>query len=60
MKSEQELKPNRILEAGAEAEATEGCFTGLLHMTDADCFLIESRITGAGIAEPTVGCALPH
>jgi hypothetical protein len=54
-KSGQELKQGKNLEAGADAEAMEGCFMACLA-----CFLIEPRTIGPGMEPPTVGWALPH
>jgi hypothetical protein len=60
-KSGQELKQDRVLEAGAEAEAMEGrCFTDLLPLACSACFLIAPRATITERAPFTVGWGLPH
>ena len=58
----QNFKQERILEAGADAEAMEGCclpacFTGLAHTY---CFLLELGITCLGMVPPTMGWAVLH
>jgi hypothetical protein len=52
----QELKQSWNLEAGADAEAMEGCHL----LACSACFLIESRNTSPGISPPTVGWTLPY
>jgi len=59
-KGEQEQKPGRKLEAGADG-GTEGILlTGLVLMVCAVCFLIALRTTSPGMAPSTMGCAFPH
>jgi hypothetical protein len=53
-KSGQEPKQGRNLEAGAEAEAMEGCCL----LVCSNCFLMELRSTSPGMAPPTMGWAI--
>jgi len=54
--SGQELKQDRNLEAGADAEAMEeSCL-----LACSACFLIEPRTISPGMAPCTMGWALPH
>ena len=59
-KSGQELKQDRNLEAGADAEATEGLLTGILLMACSACFLREPRITSSEMELLTMGWTLPY
>ena len=53
--SRQALKEGRDLEAGADAEATEGHCS----LACSACFLIAPRTTSPGMTPPTMGWALP-
>ena len=53
--SRQALKEGRDLEAGADAEATEGHCS----LACSACFLIAPRTSSPGMTPPTMGCALP-
>jgi hypothetical protein len=55
-KSGQELKQDRNLEAGADAEALERCCL----LACSGCFLIEPRTTRLDIASPKMGWPHPH
>ena len=55
-KAGQELKQNRNLEAGTEAEAMEG--SCLFPMACSACFLIEPRTTSSRVALPIMGWVL--
>ena len=60
-KSGQELKQDRNLETGADAESVEGCdLTGLLLAACSACFLVEPKTTSPRMASPTMGQAFPH
>jgi hypothetical protein len=50
----QELKQDRNLEAGIDAEAIEGCLLAYA------CFLIEPKTISLGTASPIVGWDTPH
>jgi len=55
-KSGQELKQDRSLEAGVDAEAMECAAYWLVSQ---DCFLIEPKTTSSEMAPPTMGWVLP-
>jgi hypothetical protein len=61
-KSGQEHTQGRNLEAGADAEAMEGCclLAGLFSMTYSACFLIEPRTTNLRVALSSMDWALWH
>ena len=59
-KSGQELKQGRNLEAGADAETMEGAAYWLVPMACSAYILIEPRTASPGMAQCTMGWALPH
>ena len=62
LKSGQELKQGRNLEAGADAEAMGGggLLSCLLFIASSACFSVEPRTTYPGVATPTMAQFFPH
>lgn len=48
----------KVVRAGADAEAVQGCCIGLLSMTFSDSFM-ELRATSSGVAPPKMGWTFP-